>query len=208
MNTSLYKLLEFFLAFIVIPVSFVLDYPVIIKILIGLVGFLYIIFILFRVEKMKFKIAKGLDWKLFWKHTLIKFISVIILTTIYVWIFDKQNLFYVVLNKPFLWISILFVYSVFSVYPQELIYRTFYFQRYETLFKSKTLLIFVNAIVFCLAHMFFRNTLVIVLTFLGGLLFGFTFYKSKSTLFVTIEHAILGCWLFTVGMGNMLGFPS
>jgi uncharacterized protein len=70
------------------------------------------------------------------------------------------------------------------------------------------LLIFINAIVFCLAHLFFKNTLVLALTFIGGLLFGMTFYKSKSTLFVTIEHAIYGCWLFTVGMGNMLGFPS
>ena len=208
MQGTLYKLIEFFIAFIVIPVSFVLDYPVVIKILIGFIGFLYIIVVLLRVEKMKFKFAKRLDWKIFWKHTIIKFVGIIILTTIYVWIFDKQNLFYVVLHKPLLWISILFVYSVFSVYPQELIYRTFYFQRYEALFKSKTLLIFVNAILFSLAHIFFRNALVIVLTFLGGLLFGFTFYKTKSTLFVTIEHAIYGCWLFTVGMGNMLGFPS
>jgi len=27
-------------------------------------------------------------------------------------------------------------------------------------------------------------------------------------LLVSIEHAIYGCWLFTVGMGSMLGFPS
>jgi membrane protease YdiL (CAAX protease family) len=125
-----------------------------------------------------------------------------------VWLIDKENLFYVVMHKPILWVSILFIYSIFSVYPQELIFRTFYFQRYKSLFKSKALLIFINAIVFSLAHLFFRNTLVLVLTFLGGLLFAFTFYKSKSTLFVTIEHAIYGCWLYTVGMGSMLGFPS
>lgn len=47
-----------------------------------------------------------------------------------------------------------------------------------------------------------------VLTFVGGLLFAFTFQKTKSTLLVTVEHAIYGSWLFTVGMGNMLGFPS
>ena len=47
-----------------------------------------------------------------------------------------------------------------------------------------------------------------VLTFLGGLIFAITYYKTKSTLLVSIEHAIYGCWLFTVGMGDMLGFPS
>jgi membrane protease YdiL (CAAX protease family) len=59
-----------------------------------------------------------------------------------------------------------------------------------------------------LAHLFFKNTLVIVLTFLGGILFAITYHKTNSTLLVSIEHAIYGCWLFTVGMGSMLGFPT
>lgn len=61
---------------------------------------------------------------------------------------------------------------------------------------------------FSLGHIFFRNTLVLVLTFFGGLLFAITYSKTKSTLLVSIEHAIYGSWLFTVGMGDMLGFPS
>ena len=101
-----------------------------------------------------------------------------------------------------------FYLQFFSVYPQELIYRAFFFQRYKNLFSNDKLFIFVNAVIFSLAHLFFKNTLVIVLTFLGGLLFAITFNKTKSTLLVSIEHAIYGCWLFTVGMGNMLGFPS
>lgn len=208
MQSSVYKLIEFFVAFIVVPLSFVLEYPVLLKMIIGVSGFFYILFVLLRVENNQFKIAKGLNWTLYWKQTLLKFLVIVILTTIYVWWFDKTNLFSVVVNKPLLWLAILFIYSVFSVYPQELIFRTFFFQRYETVFKSKALLIFINAIVFSLAHLFFRNTLVLVLTFLGGFLFGFTFYKTKSTLFVTIEHAIYGCWLYTVGMGEMLGFPQ
>jgi membrane protease YdiL (CAAX protease family) len=208
MQSSVYKLIEFFVAFIVVPISFVLEYPVLFKMVIGVSGFLYILFVLLRVENNQFKIAKDLNWKLFWNQTLLKLLAIIILTTIYVWWFDKTNLFSAVLNKPLLWLAILFIYSVFSVYPQELIFRTFSFQRYEGLFKSKALFIFINAIVFSLAHLFFRNTLVLAITFLGGLLFGLTFYKTKSTLFVTIEHAIYGCWLFTVGMGNMLWFPS
>jgi len=208
MQSSVHKLIEFFVAFIVVPISFVLEYPVLLKMIIGVSGFLYILFVLLRVENNQFKIAKGLNWKLFWNQTLLKLLAIIILTTIYVWWFDKTNLFSAVLNKPLLWLAILFIYSVLSVYPQELIFRTFFFQRYEGLFKSKALFIFINAIVFSLAHLFFRNTLVLVLTLLGGILFGFTFNKTKSTVLVTIEHAIYGCWLYTVGMGEMLGFPS
>ena len=121
---------------------------------------------------------------------------------------DKSNLFIVVKTKPSLWIMILFIYSFFSVYPQELIYRTFFFQRYESLFRSNLVFILLNAVVFSLAHIFFKNTLVMFLTFIGGILFALTFKKTKSTLLVSIEHAIYGCWLFTVGMGAMLGFPS
>jgi membrane protease YdiL (CAAX protease family) len=56
--------------------------------------------------------------------------------------------------------------------------------------------------------MFLKNSLVMLLTFLGGILFAITFHKTRSTLLVSIEHAIYGIWLFTVGMGEMLAFPS
>jgi membrane protease YdiL (CAAX protease family) len=208
MQSTVYKLIEFFVIFILVPVSFAISYPVWIKMIIGVFGFLYILFILLRIEKNKFKIAKNLDWKFFYKRTLIQLAIIIIVTTAYVWFVDPSSLYIVVLNKPLLWVAILFFYSVFSVYPQELIYRTFFFQRYKSLFKNEMLFIVINATLFSLAHIFFRNGLVMILTFIGGILFALTFKKTKSTLLVTIEHAIYGCWLFTVGMGEMLGFPS
>jgi membrane protease YdiL (CAAX protease family) len=208
MKNSLYKYVEFFIIFIVIPISFVLDYHVWVKMIIGFFGFLYVIFVLLKIEKNCFEISKHLDWKLFWKQTLFKLVIIAFITTLFVLFTDSKSLFNVLLNKPIKWLILIFIYTFFSVYPQELIYRTFYFQRYKVLFKNEKLFLFVNAILFSMAHLFFRNTLVLVMTFLGGLLFAFTFHKTKSTLLVSIEHAIYGCWLFTVGMGEMLGFPS
>ncbi|MCD2259202.1 CPBP family intramembrane glutamic endopeptidase [Psychroserpens luteolus] len=208
MQSTRYKLSEFFIIFILIPVSFAIQYPLWIKMLIGLLGFLYVIFILLKIEKLKFKMSPTLDWNTFFKRTIIQLIGIAVLTTLYMWFVDVENLFVVLFNKPLLWLMILFVYSFFSVYPQELIYRTFFFQRYRKLFKSKVLFLFINAALFSLAHIFFRNGLVMILTFIGGILFALTFQKTKSTLLVSIEHAIYGCWLFTVGMGEMLGFPS
>ena len=208
MQGKLYKLIELFVIFIVIPLSFVIDYLPIAKLSIGLIGFLYIGFVLLRIEKIRYKIKKDLPWSMFWKRIGVKFFVIVLITTLYVWMIDRENFFTVVLNNPLLWIFILFFYSAFSVYPQELIYRTFFFQRYQNLFRSDKLFIFINAIVFSLAHLFFKNTLVLVLTFIGGLLFALTYQKTKSTFLVSIEHAIYGCWLFTVGMGSMLGFPS
>nr|WP_321236459.1 CPBP family intramembrane glutamic endopeptidase [uncultured Psychroserpens sp.] len=208
MQSIAYKLTEFFIIFIIVPVSFAVNYPVWIKMIIGIIGFLYIIFVLLRVEKNKFKVAQNLNWKYFFKRTLIQLTAIAILTTLYMWFVDKSNLFVVVLNKPLLWLMILFIYSFFSVYPQELIYRTFFFQRYQSLFKDKRLFIILNATVFSLAHIFFGNVLVMILTFIGGILFALTYINTKSTLLVSVEHAVYGCWLFTVGMGSMLGFPS
>jgi membrane protease YdiL (CAAX protease family) len=202
------KTVEFLILFIAIPVSFALNYALAMKLVLGLLGLFYVFFVLLRVEKNKFKINPNLNWRQFWKNTLFKLSLIATLTILFVWLTDKENLFVVMLNKPLLWVVILFVYSLFSVYPQEILYRIFFFQRYQALFKNDFILVFVNAFVFSLAHLFFKNTLVLILTFLGGILFALTYKKTKSTLLVSIEHAIYGCWLFTVGMGEMLGFPG
>lgn len=208
MQTTIYKLIEFFIIFIIVPVSFAIQYPLWMKLCVGVFGFFYILFVLLRIEKNKFKMASSLNWKLFFKRTLLQLCGITSITTLYMWFVDPDNLYVVLLNKPLLWLVILFVYSVFSVYPQELIYRIFFFQRYQNLFKNEALFIIVNAALFSLAHIFFQNSLVMIMTFIGGVLFALTYKNTKSTLLVTIEHAIYGCWLFTVGMGSMLGFPG
>jgi len=208
MKSKQFVSIEFFILFVLLPISLSLGYPIWIKSAFVGVGFLYITVVLLRVEKARFRINKVLDWNYFWKQTLIKFLIIALVTTLYVYFVDSSKLFCVPLQKPLLWLLILLVYTLLSVWPQELIYRTFFFARYDRLFKNKKLFIFVNAILFSLAHLFFRNTLVIVLTFVGGLLFAYTYYKTKSTLLISIEHALYGNWLFTVGMGQMLAFPG
>ena len=207
MQSVRYRLIEFFIVFILIPISFVFEFQPWLKLVIGLIGFIYVVYVLLRIENNKFKIRQHINWTQFWQRTFIKFLAIVVVTTVYVYLVDAKNLLVVIKSKPLLWVSILFIYSVFSVYPQELVYRTFFFQRYESLFRSNVLFVLVNAALFSLAHIFFRNILVTILTFVGGVLFALTFKKTKSTLLVSIEHALYGCWLFTVGMGEMLGFP-
>jgi len=179
-----------------------------IKIAIGFLGFLYVLYILLKVEHVVFKISEAIGWTSFWKQTFAKFLVITIITSLFVYCTNQSLMFHVILHKPLLWIFIIFIYTLLSVYPQELIYRTFYFKRYQKFFKNRKLLIISNAFVFSLAHIFFRNYLVWVLTLLGGFLFAMTYYKTQSTLLVSIEHALYGCGLFTLGMGEMLGFPT
>jgi len=208
MKNTAFLVSELFLLFVLMPISLAVAIPSWLKVGSVLVGFAYILYLLFKVEGISLKIKKEIDWNAFLRRLLLTGLIVTITTTIFVWITDASALFYVPRTNPKLFVLILFIYTFLSVWPQELIYRTFFFKRYEPLFKSKSLLIFVNAILFSLAHIFFRNTLVLVLTFIGGLIFGFTYLKFRSTTLVSIEHALYGNWLFTVGMGQMLAFPG
>ena len=203
-----YLWLELILLFVVIPASFVLPYLIWIKIGLGLAGFGYALWWLRNAGLLNIKPKAGLNWAAFAKRTALLMIPIAGLTIAYVLWVDPQALFYVPMNDPRLYVIILFVYTFLSVWPQEVLYRTFFINRYEGLFGNRAVLVGVNAVVFSLAHLFFRNTLVLVLTLIGGVLFALTFLKFRSTTMVSVEHAIYGNWLFTVGMGQMLAFPG
>ncbi len=208
MQATVSKGLELFFIFVVLPISFLINYPIAIKIALVLIGFIAMLVYLKRAKLLKLMPTKGLDWPSFWKQTVGKLLIIAVVTIVYVYWIAPEKLFAVVLQKPLMWITILFVYSFFSVWPQEIVYRTFFYERYQSLFANPWLCMFINAILFSLAHIFLQSFLVQVLTFIGGLLFAYTYHKTKSTNLVTIEHAIYGNWLFTVGMGEMLAFPG
>ncbi|WP_062059103.1 CPBP family intramembrane glutamic endopeptidase [Aquimarina longa] len=208
METNEYKSLELFFLFVVLPVSFLLDSHFLFKVIPTFLGFVYILIFLKKEDLLRFNFSNKICWKSFWKETMVKLLIIMVITGVYVFFVAPDKLFSVILKKPELWILILFVYTFLSVWPQEIIYRTFFYKRYAALIKNKWLFIFINAILFSLAHLFLGSFLVQLLTFIGGVLFAYTYQKTKSTILVSIEHAIYGNWLFTVGMGEMLAFPG
>jgi len=200
--------IEFFLLFFLLPISLIIPYNPWVKFGLIVGGFVYIIYVLLGKTKVRFRVKKGIGWSYFWKRILTSFIIIAVVTAAYVYIVDSDKLFCVPRTDKVLWVRILFIYTFLSVWPQEIIYRTFFFERYGHLFRNERLAIFINAVVFSLAHLLLQSTLVLVLTFIGGLLFGYTYMKTRSTTLVSIEHAIYGNWLFSVGMGGMLAFPG
>lgn len=100
-----------------------------------------------------------------------------------------------------LFFAIMFLYPFFSVYPQELIYRAFFFHRYAMLFRSPGVMIAASAFAFGWVHLIFENVLALALSMAGGLLFAWTYHRSKSLAACWLEHALYGDWLFTVGLG-------
>lgn len=104
-------------------------------------------------------------------------------------------------EKPLVWAGVMVLYPVLSVYAQNIIYRAFIFHRYRSLFPSPSAMIWASAAAFSFAHIIFLNAVAILLTLAGGLIFAHTFHKHRSILLVSIEHALYGCLLFTVGLG-------
>jgi membrane protease YdiL (CAAX protease family) len=110
------------------------------------------------------------------------------------WNFVRQN--------PVFWAIVMIAYPVLSVYPQGLVYRAFFFERYAGLFPGKWTMIVASAAAFALMHIIFRNWIAVALTFAGGVLFAWRYDTTGSLAASSLEHALYGCWLFTVGLGQ------
>lgn len=201
------KLTEIFLLFVVSPIVLFLSIPIVFKVVYLLLGVIYITLISIFIEQFK---KVKLDHKLrnsVLKHIVFRFLIIALLTISILYIKDKESLFNVVLNKPTLWLKFSGIYILFSVIPQELIYRTFFVKRYQELIKNEVLFILINSILFSFAHIWFQSWVVLSFTFVGSLLFLNTYLKTKSTWLILFEHSLYGVWLYTVGFGALFKFP-
>ncbi|WP_253791393.1 CPBP family glutamic-type intramembrane protease [Nocardia amikacinitolerans] len=119
-------------------------------------------------------------------------------------VLSPDRLFELPRAEPLLWAMVMVFYPLFSVYPQELIFRKFLFQRYAPAFGTGWALIAANAAAFGFAHIIFGNWIAVALTLVGGVLFGYRYRQTGSLLVVSVEHALYGCLAFTIGLGGFL----
>lgn len=118
--------------------------------------------------------------------------------------YAPEQVFVLPTRDFYTWCLLLALYPLFSVIPQELIFRTYLFHRFKGIMPSKTLRIWVSAAVFALAHIIYANWIAVVLAFVGGLMFAYTYASSRSTAACVLEHSLWGLWLFTLGAGQYL----
>ena len=102
-------------------------------------------------------------------------------------------------SNPIFWLILLALYPLFSVYPQELLYRSFFFRRYERLFSNQQHLVVLNALMFGWMHIVFHNGLAVVFSIVAGFLFADTFRKTQSLRLTCLEHSLYGWLIFTLG---------
>lgn len=119
-----------------------------------------------------------------------------------VWVLNSQHMLMLPYERPYIWMRIMILYPLFSALPQEFIYRTFFFHRYQHFFHFKYSGIILSACAFSFLHLVYDNWLAIGLSFIGGLLFGITYKRTQSLFWITVEHIIYGWLVFTIGLGN------
>ncbi|MBX3359473.1 MAG: CPBP family intramembrane metalloprotease [Phycisphaeraceae bacterium] len=104
-------------------------------------------------------------------------------------------------GNPRVWAVVMVLYPLLSAYPQELVYRTFLFHRYQPLLRGRAALFAASAAAFGWAHVILDNWLAVGMSTLGGVLFAWTYSRSRSTAAAWFEHSLYGCMVFTVGLG-------
>ena len=140
-----------------------------------------------------------------WRHLpsmLVRDLALVAILGILVWQLRADLLFSLPKRSPILWVAIMILYPILSVYPQELLFRVYFFQRYAPLFGGGWGIVAASAVAFGFVHIIFGSWISVVLSSIGGLLFALTYIKSGSLLLTCVEHALFGDFIFTVGLGQ------
>ena len=136
-----------------------------------------------------------------WTGVIVVFLPLAAALTLLAWHFMPERFFAFPRHNPRIWAVVMLLYPLLAAYPQEVFYRTFFFERYRALFPNPWTLIIVNALSFGIGHMVYGNWLAPVISTFGGLLFAYRYQRTGSTLVVGVEHALWGNFIFTSGYG-------
>ena len=136
-----------------------------------------------------------------WLWMLARFAIASTILTVWLWHIRPDALLLFPKERPHFWLLVMCCYPIFSVMAQGVIYRALYWRRYSCLFPEEYKII-AGAAVFAFAHLPYANVYALVFTFAGGLVFLSTYRRTRSNMFASIEHALFGDFLFTIGWGN------
>lgn len=120
----------------------------------------------------------------------------------FVFAIDPDRFLIIVKHRPELWIMIMIAYPILSAWPQELIFRSLFFERYQGLFASTSVLLLANGFVFGFAHLFYMNWITISMTAVGGMFMGWAYLRHRSMTLAWVLHSLAGQLIFTVGLGH------
>ncbi len=200
--------LEFTLIFIGLPIVFYFDLIPLPK-LPSLVAFTVYALVILWFDRTYDK-SNFLRWdlpRLEVKNLAVRFLLFSIFILAAAWYFLPHDFLIIPKERPQLWVIIMLFYPFVSALPQELIYRSFFFQRYSSIFPRKWILILASTLAFAFLHIIYDNFVAIIFTLAGGYLFSRTYERTNSLLAASLEHALYGCMIFTSGFGSYFYEP-
>ena len=109
------------------------------------------------------------------------------------------------LKKYYFTSVLLLFYLLFSVIPQEIIFRFLFFYKYKDYFNKFEILL-LNSLVFSFCHLIYFDIYILLFSFFGNLLFTLNYMKNKSLLVVIVEHFLLGQTLIILGFFDNFNF--
>ena len=200
-QSRFYLIFELISIFVIIPTILYIFLPLPILPILWIIAFISISALFKDKTFDRNSLWRSAELKTNYKLMLKQFIIISTVMIVLIYFFIPGHLFSLIKKDPLLWGLIVVLYPLISVYPQELLYRTFFFHRYKTLFNKKWQIITVNALLFGYMHIIFENWVAVILTILGGFLFASIYERTHSTLFVSLTHALYGALVFTIGLG-------
>ena len=100
------------------------------------------------------------------------------------------------------WLGISACYCLLAAYPQELIYRAYFFHRYRSLFRSGRSRTLMNAVCFGLAHLAFGGWFAVFVAGLIGIALAINYARTHSILQSAVEHALWAFALLSLGVAS------
>lgn len=141
------------------------------------------------------------DFPLHLRRVLYLFLPSAALLLLAAWLFLPERFLSFPKARPGVWAMVMLLYPLLAAYPQEIVFRGFFFERYKAILPNEPALLAVNGLSFGLAHALYGNWLAPVLAALGGVLFGYRYLRSGSLILAGLEHGLWGNLLFTSGWG-------
>ena len=203
MRKKIFVRMEFVLLFFGILLLIYFDKDFIHPSMIILPVLLFIFFVLRRTSNFQWR--ELFHWEIS-RPTLLKngliLLVCTLLTLSYVYIFDRENLFNLPRANPWIYVAMCLFYPVFSAFGQEIIYRTFLYKRYSSIFPRGWQFVIASGITFSFLHVVYYDQVSMILTFIGGLYFARVYQLTRSVLFTSVLHGLFGIMIFGVGMGQ------
>jgi hypothetical protein len=135
------------------------------------------------------------------KQILVSFAGISLFLGLFTYLVYVDRFFVFPIDRPNATLTFVLMYPLLAALPQEIIFKSFFFHRYRSLFPGPMALIILNGISFGLFHLWYANIIAPVFSIFAGMILGYRYWKTKSLPIISIEHSLMGIMLYVIGLG-------